>query len=62
MEDYISITEAAKILGISRQAVFSRIKVGSLRAEKVGRQWIIKKLDIKESLCSEEEYTPKVET
>jgi len=40
-KEYLSPTEAAKILGISRQAVIDRIKHGSLSAEKAGRQYII---------------------
>lgn len=41
MVKFISTEEAAKILGISRIAVFNRIKSGSLKAEKVGRNYII---------------------
>lgn len=45
MEDkdkkYISATEAAKILGISRTAVFKKIQNGVLKAQKVGRNYII---------------------
>jgi len=40
-KEYLSPTEAAKILKISRQAVIERIKRGSLMAEKAGRQYII---------------------
>ncbi len=43
MEDYLGPTEAAKILGISRQAVIERIKNGTLFAEKVGSRYIISK-------------------
>jgi glutamine synthetase len=39
--EFISPTEAAKILGISRQAVIERIKSGSLYAERVGKRYII---------------------
>lgn len=38
---YLSPTEVAKILGISRQAVIERIKHGTLIAERAGRQYII---------------------
>ena len=38
---YISATEAAKILGISRTAVFNKIKSGDIKAQKVGRNYII---------------------
>jgi excisionase family DNA binding protein len=39
--EYLSPTQAAKILGISRQAVIDRIKHGVISAEKAGRQYII---------------------
>jgi len=40
-KEYLSPTEAAKILGISRQAVIERIKRGLIPAERAGRQYII---------------------
>ena len=46
-EEYLSPTEAAKILGISRQAVIERIKHGTLTADKAGRQYIIPKDQIR---------------
>lgn len=46
-KEYLSATQAAKILGISRQAVIDRIKHGALSAEKAGRQYIIPKELIK---------------
>lgn len=42
-EEYISASEAAKILGVSRQAIIERIKHKTLSAEKAGRQYIIPK-------------------
>ncbi|MBL7131652.1 MAG: glutamine synthetase beta-grasp domain-containing protein [Candidatus Omnitrophica bacterium] len=48
-KEYLSPTEAAKILKISRQAVIGRIKHGTLTAEKAGRQYIIPKEQIKPS-------------
>src|SRR4030042_3467878 len=41
--EYASPTEAAKILGISRQAVIEPIKHGNLYAERVGNRYIIPK-------------------
>lgn len=38
---YISVAELAKILGISRVAVFKRIKKGQISAEKIGRAFAI---------------------
>lgn len=46
-KEYLSPTQAAKILGISRQAVIDRIKHGAISAEKAGRQYIIPKDQIK---------------
>jgi excisionase family DNA binding protein len=43
-DKYISTTEAAKILGISRVAIFNRIKLGKIKAEKIGRNYIIDKV------------------
>ena len=42
----ISSTELAKILGISRVAVFKRIKAGQIKAVKVGRNYVINKDDL----------------
>jgi len=43
---FYSTVEAAKILGISRVALFKRIKRGEIQAEKVGRNYIIAADDI----------------
>ncbi len=40
---YFSTVEVAKILGISRIAVFKRIKRGSLPALRAGRSYLIEK-------------------
>jgi excisionase family DNA binding protein len=40
----ISTTEAAKILGISRQAIFKKIQNGQIKAEKIGRNFVIDKV------------------
>jgi excisionase family DNA binding protein len=39
--DLVSVTEAATLLGVSRQAVLQRIASKSLPAEKVGREYVI---------------------
>lgn len=38
----ISVAEYAKLEGISRQAVQKRIKAGTVKAEKIGRNYVIK--------------------
>ena len=44
--EYISIPQLAKILGISRIAVYKRVKKGQIKAIKVGRSFAIPKKDI----------------
>ena len=39
--EYLSIPEAAAILGISRIAVFKRVKKGTLPAIRIGRNWAV---------------------
>jgi excisionase family DNA binding protein len=42
----LSTTEAAELLGISRVAVFQKIKSGEIRARKVGRNYVIELKDL----------------
>lgn len=44
--DFVSTPEAAKILGVSRIAVFNKIRTGKIPAVKVGRNFVIKKTDV----------------
>lgn len=46
----ISTNEVAKILGISRQAVFKKIKAGQIKALKTGRNFFIDEKDLTEIL------------
>lgn len=39
--EFLSIPEAAAILGISRIAVFKKVKKGRLPAIRIGRNWAI---------------------
>jgi len=39
--DYITIPELAKILGLSRIAIFKRVKKGVIKAVKIGRNYAI---------------------
>ncbi len=43
---FLSTSEVAKLLGISRIAVFKRIRKGDIRAIKVGRTYVIKSADL----------------
>jgi len=45
-KNFISTTELAKILGVSRVAVFKKIKSGKIKAFKVGRNFVIDKKEL----------------
>ena len=49
-KQFYSVAEVAEMLGISRIAVFKKIKVGQIKAQKVGRSYIILKEDLMEVL------------
>jgi excisionase family DNA binding protein len=49
-KEFFSTSEIAKILGISRVAVFKRIKSGDIKARKAGRNFIIQRKDLGEIL------------
>lgn len=53
-KDFYTTAELAKLLGMSRIAVFNKIKESKIKAQKMGRNFIIFKEDIKdlESLSS----------
>jgi len=38
---YISTSDLANFLGVSRVAVFKKIKLGQIKAEKIGRNYLI---------------------
>jgi len=40
-EKYITIPELAKLLGVSRIAIYNRVKKGQIPATKIGRAYII---------------------
>lgn len=44
--EYISTTEAAEILGLDRTQVFRLVKAGKIPAERIGRNFAIKKSDL----------------
>ena len=48
-KEFYTSAELAEILGISRVAVFKRIKNGSIKAQKIGRNFVIYKKDVGES-------------
>ena len=52
--EFLSVSQLAKILKISRVAVLKRINRGAIKAAKVGPNFVIKKEDIKDLLKSKE--------
>ncbi len=47
---FLSVSEVAKLLRVSRIAVHKQIKSGRLRAEKVGRNYIVARADVETAL------------
>lgn len=48
--EYISIAELAKILGISRIAVYKKVKQGKIKAMRIGRSFAVSKDYVKQNL------------
>jgi excisionase family DNA binding protein len=46
MQNHLTVTETARHLKLTRQAVLYAIRAGKLPAERAGRQWMIKTADI----------------
>ncbi len=51
MEDLVSVTEAASVMGLGRSQVLKLCKQGRITAQKVGSTWVI-------SRASAESYKP----
>jgi excisionase family DNA binding protein len=47
---FYSIAEMAALLGVSRIAIFKKVKSGAIHAEKVGRSYVIPKEEIAAAL------------
>ena len=43
---FYSAPQVAKLLGLSRVAVFKQIKKGKIKARKIGRNYVIERKDI----------------
>jgi hypothetical protein len=53
-KDFYTISDLSKLLGISKVAVFKRVKRGSIKGQKMGRDFIIFQKDLNiESLKKE---------
>ena len=66
-KQWVSTEQAAKLFGVSRVTVFNRIKKGQLKAEKIGRNYIISMSEVDRCLgrrgpLSEEEKMRIAET
>ena len=46
MKDYLTVTEAARRLKLTRQAVLYAIKMGKLGTDRAGRQWMVREAEI----------------
>lgn len=44
--DYVTVSEAAETLGLTRQAILRRIQRGRLPAQKFGPVWMIRRADL----------------
>jgi excisionase family DNA binding protein len=42
-QEYLTIPQMAKILGISRIAVYRKVKKGQIKAERIGRSFAIRR-------------------
>jgi len=42
-ENFISVMEAAELMGVHRMTVFEKIKTGQIKAHRVGRHYVIEK-------------------
>jgi excisionase family DNA binding protein len=60
-KDFYSTSEVAKLLGISRIAIFKKIKSGQIKAHKTGRNFIIDEKDLPDILNTSLTETKKKE-
>ena len=51
--EYTTVAELAKLLKISRQAIFYKIKNGQIKAEKIGKTYLISRKSLKGVLYSD---------
>jgi excisionase family DNA binding protein len=47
LTNYLTITQAAELRGVSRQAIYESISRGTLPATKLGNQWLITRKDLR---------------
>ncbi len=49
-KQYFSTPELAQLLGVSRIAIFKKIKSGKIKAQKIGRNYIIPRVELESIL------------
>jgi excisionase family DNA binding protein len=49
-EKYVTIPELAELLGVSRIAIYKRVKKGQIPAVKIGRTYVIRDRTVQEIL------------
>ena len=47
IKDYLTVPEFAKSAGVTQQAIRKAITEKRVKAEKIGRQWLVKKVELK---------------
>jgi len=45
-EKYITIPQLAQLLGLSRIEVYRRVRKGQIKAEKIGRMYVIRDKEV----------------
>lgn len=60
-KEFLSTSEVAKLLGVSRIAVFKKIKSGNIKARKIGRNFAVDKKDLPDVLGAVLRETQKQE-
>lgn len=49
-KEFLSTAELAKLLGVSRVTIFKKIKTGEIKAQKIGRNFVIAYKDLPKAL------------
>lgn len=57
--DFVSASEAAELLGVSRMWVSSLIRDGKLQAVRVGSSWVIERKDLEDLIARRAADPPK---
>lgn len=51
--ELVSVTDAARVAGVSRQAVLQRLEAGTLAGTKTGNTWVVQRRHLEQLLQSE---------